>query len=69
MSTSKPASNGTWRTSSRSGENGSCVAVRFPTAGPIGVRDSKNPDGPTLSFAASELTAFLTAIKTDRLVP
>ena len=50
-----------WRVSSYSGENGTCVAVRFPEAGPVAVRDSKNPTGPSLAFPASAWTAFLTA--------
>ncbi|MEO6085460.1 MAG: DUF397 domain-containing protein [Umezawaea sp.] len=50
-----------WRTSSYSSENGSCVAVRFPAAGPVAVRDSKNPTGPSLAFPATAWTAFLSA--------
>ena len=50
-----------WRISSYSAENGTCVAVRFPEAGPVAVRDSKNPTGPSLAFPASAWTAFLTA--------
>jgi hypothetical protein len=48
-----------WRTSSYSGENGTCVAVKFPSAGPVAVRDSKNPTGPELAFPASVWTEFL----------
>lgn len=50
-----------WRISSYSAENGTCVAVRFPEVGPVAVRDSKNPTGPSLAFPASAWTAFLTA--------
>ena len=50
-----------WRISSYSADTGSCVAVRFPEAGPVAVRDSKNPTGPSLAFPASAWTAFLTA--------
>jgi hypothetical protein len=50
-----------WRTSSYSSQNGSCVAVRFPEAGPVAVRDSKNPTGPSLVFPATAWTAFLSA--------
>jgi hypothetical protein len=48
-----------WRTSSYSGENGNCVAVKFPAAGPVAVRDSKNPDGPQLAFQASVWAGFV----------
>ena len=52
-----------WRTSSYSGENGNCVAVKFPTAGPVGVRDSKNPTGPQLAFPASAWAGFVKRAK------
>jgi Domain of unknown function (DUF397) len=46
-----------WRTSSHSSGNG-CVAVAF-VDGQVGVRDSKDPDGPALVFTASEWEAFI----------
>jgi hypothetical protein len=48
-----------WRTSSYSADNGACVAVNFPTAGPVGVRDSKNPTGPQLAFPAGAWAGFV----------
>lgn len=48
-----------WRTSSYSAENGACVAVKFPVAGPVAVRDSKNPTGPQLAFPANAWTGFV----------
>lgn len=42
-----------WRSSSHSADNGSCVAVNFPAAGPVAVRDSKNPSGPSIAFLAA----------------
>jgi hypothetical protein len=57
------ATNGaTWRKSSRSntGSQGTCVELHF---GRNAVRDSKNPQGPTLSI---DLHALLGAIKSDR---
>lgn len=39
-----------WRKARRSIGNGDCVEVA-PMAGDIVIRDSKNPDGPTLSYS------------------
>jgi hypothetical protein len=51
---------GTWRKSSYSTDQANCVEVAFP--GPaVGVRDSKNPDGPVLAFPADTWSAFLGA--------
>jgi len=48
-----------WVKSSYSAENGSCVEV---AAAPVttGVRDSKNPHGPVLSFPSVRWAQFLT---------
>ncbi|MGC9408221.1 DUF397 domain-containing protein [Streptomyces sp. DZ1-3] len=54
----------TWRKSSYSGgSGGDCleVSVGNPTATPV--RDSKNPDGPTLRFRAAAWSAFVDALK------
>ncbi|MFH8476862.1 DUF397 domain-containing protein [Streptomyces sp. NPDC018000] len=47
-----------WRKSSYSGsEGGACLEIAaHPTA--IHIRDSKNPDGPTLTVAPTTWTAF-----------
>ena len=54
-----------WRKSSYSGDNGgACVEVG--TAGlAVAVRDSQDPDGPLLSFAAEIWTTFAERVKAD----
>ncbi len=53
----------TWTTSSYSGsEGGNCVQARA-TGNSIQVRDSKDPNGPTLTFTHDAWTAFTTSIK------
>jgi hypothetical protein len=48
-----------WRKSTFSGDpENECVEVSF-TTNTVGMRDSKNPDGPILTFTPSEWVAFL----------
>lgn len=55
----------TWITSSYSGENGNCVEVG--TAAAVrAVRDTKDRDGGTLTFAPAAFRAFIGATKTGR---
>ena len=56
-----------WRKSSRSGPNGGDYVEVVSLAGPVGVRDSKNPTGPALVFAAHEWAAFLYSTKSGHL--
>ncbi|GAA1993941.1 DUF397 domain-containing protein [Kitasatospora viridis] len=60
----------TWFKSTHSGENGGqCVEASrdLLPAGLVPLRDSKNPDGPALTFPSTSFTAFLTAVKADAL--
>ena len=55
-----------WRKSSHSsGTEGQCVEVAPLSPDRTLVRDSKNPDGPMLSFAPAEWAAFLDGAKTS----
>lgn len=59
-----------WRKSSYSGGNGgACVEVAVLRDGSRAVRDSKDPDGPKLSFAPDEWRAFTAAMKAGEFDP
>jgi hypothetical protein len=47
-----------WFKSSRSGGTKECVEVAFLDNGIVGVRDSKNPTGPALTFTPAEWDTF-----------
>jgi Domain of unknown function (DUF397) len=53
-----------WRKSSYSGNGGgNCVEVASLADGMIGVRDSKDPEGPVLAFTAAEWRAFVAGVR------
>lgn len=52
-----------WRKSTKSGNSGACVEARLGHDGRVQVRDSKDPDGPVLTFDSSAWDAFLAGVK------
>jgi hypothetical protein len=46
----------------RSGTNGNCVEIARLDDGTIGIRDSKDPEGPTLRIGTDEWLAFLEGV-------
>ncbi|MEU7976893.1 DUF397 domain-containing protein [Micromonospora sp. NPDC049089] len=53
----------TWRKSTRSGSSGGdCVEVADNLPGIVGVRDSKDPEGPALVFEPMAWQAFVAEV-------
>lgn len=59
----KPGSDLHWIKSSLSFSNGNCVEVASLPDGEIGVRDSKDAEGPFLRFTPDEWHAFLGGVQ------
>ncbi|MBF6300938.1 DUF397 domain-containing protein [Nocardia amamiensis] len=55
-------SNVKWFKSTHSGASQDCVEVTFLDGGLIGVRDSKNPTGPALTFAPNAWDVFTVGV-------
>ncbi|TDB97329.1 DUF397 domain-containing protein [Micromonospora fluostatini] len=55
-----------WCKSSRSAE-GNCVEVADNLPGVVGVRDSKDPSGPVLTFGVPAWQTFLSTVKAHPL--
>ncbi|SCF43971.1 DUF397 domain-containing protein [Micromonospora saelicesensis] len=59
--------NATWRKSRRSGSSGgNCVEVADNLPGIVGVRDSKDPAGPALTFGPAAWRAFVAQVGARR---
>lgn len=57
----------TWRKSSYSGAAQDCVEVADNLPGTVGVRDSKHPGGPKLSFTPRAWRAFIAGVKSGKV--
>jgi hypothetical protein len=53
----------TWYKSSHSGQNGACIEVARGVSDVVGVRDSKDPDGPKLAFTPQGWQAFIQRVR------
>ncbi|MGC0311873.1 DUF397 domain-containing protein [Kitasatospora acidiphila] len=56
-----------WRKSTYSQQSGTCVEVADGLTGVIPVRDSKDPEGPALTFTPAGFAAFVARIKSGKL--
>lgn len=54
-----------WRKSTRSNNGGDCVEVADNLSDIVGLRDSKDPAGPVLIFAATAWRTFVEAVRAE----
>jgi hypothetical protein len=52
-----------WRKSSYSNSGANCVEIAQTRSGKIAVRDSKDPQGPVLTFRPDEWKAFVAKVR------
>lgn len=52
-----------WRKSSFSGAQNDCVEISESLPGVVPVRDSKDPEGPVLTFGPVAFASFIDAVK------
>lgn len=65
MSDVRDWASATWRKSSYSGSNGGeCIEVSSSFVGVVPVRDSKDPEGPTLVFDSVAWRCFIEGVRT-----
>lgn len=55
-----------WTKSSHSGPANECVEVAWLDDMSVGVRDSKDPDGPVLAFSRAEWATFTAGFRNGR---
>ena len=58
-----------WFKSSHSGGGNDCVEVAYLKQGFIGVRDSKNPGGPSLIFTPGDWDVFISEMQDSEVPP
>jgi hypothetical protein len=53
-----------WQKSRRSNPSGNCVEMaKLPDGTGVAVRNSRDPDGPTLIYTHNEIAAFLAGVR------
>jgi hypothetical protein len=58
-----------WLKASASTGGANCVEMRRGAVGGVDVRDSKDPDGPVLSFSAAQFAAWLDGADSGEYAP
>ena len=56
-----------WFKSTKSGPERECVEVAWLSEGRVGMRDSKNPEGPALVFTPGEWDAFTAGVMSGKI--
>ena len=53
----------TWQKSGRSNPSGNCVECAALADGGVAVRNSRDPEGPTLIYTPAEIEAFILGVR------